>query len=137
LRPWLGCFTTSSSSPRSWLGGADSSWAAQLRLRAQRMPALWRCYELRITVFVRGELVFQRVCRYVQILLGTRQPGPLRLIFLVRELRLNWEDLHPPTGYQEFEVVDPDEVEDFLARYVGPSSFVTTGFVVDGPDEAR
>jgi hypothetical protein len=100
------------------------------------MPQVWRIYELRISVWVRGERIFQRVCRFVQELLGTRAPGPLRLIFLVRELNLNWERVDPPTGYAEYEEIDPSEVEDFLLRYIGPSSFVSDGFVVEGPDEA-
>jgi hypothetical protein len=128
---------TSLSSPRSWLGGVDAGWADQLRLRVQRMPAVWVCYELRLTVVLRGEVIFRRVCRYVQILLGSRQPGPLRLIFLVRELRLDWESVHPPYGYQEHEEIPHEEVDDFCARYVGPSSFFSSGFVEDGPDEAR
>jgi hypothetical protein len=100
------------------------------------MPQVWRVFELRLSVWVRGERIFQRVCRYVQELVGSPEPGPLRLIFLVRELNLDWATVSPPPGYGDFEDIEPWEVEEFLLRYIGPSSFVSDGFVVDGPDEA-
>jgi hypothetical protein len=101
------------------------------------MPEVWRVFELRVSVSTRGNLLFQRVCRFVQPLAATQGRGPLRLIFVVREIDINWDILNIPRGYDVAEDIAPWEIEDFLERYIGPEAFVSSGFVIDGPDEAR
>ena len=98
------------------------------------MPVVWRIFELRVSVWLRDQLIFQRVCRFTQPLQGSPEPGPLQLLFLVREINIDWATLGAPDGYANFERIPPEEVDQFITRYLGISTF-SSSFIVDEDSE--
>jgi hypothetical protein len=75
------------------------------------MPWVWRVWELRVLVLFRARPIFYRVIRYRDVLGGRVPGGPVvpEILYLIREVSVEWGPLGVPAGLPRFRHIYGEE----------------------------